>query len=175
MVKINWEKIAKELGTIQKLSGGAIAESGGNDYAKQAISKILGENTLKEAVDYYLKSKPGSELARSVLSLIRSPSALNYCFEIYNTNQNIKIRRNTVYLIQGIVDSSALPWVKIFLNDPDKEIQNSGAGVLDQLLWCEFIEPEDCNDELDILKKHQNSSVRERYKFIKNFLKDREE
>ena len=49
-------------------------------YARQAIEILLGEEILRQAVDYYISAEPGSELARYVLWQIHPWSAMNHCY-----------------------------------------------------------------------------------------------
>jgi hypothetical protein len=49
----------------------------------------------------------------------------------------------------------------------------SSAGVLDQLLRSESIEPEEAEDLLKGAEQHGNGAVRERAEFIRSFLRAR--
>ena len=126
---IDWKAIAVQLGTLR--AGG---ESSGSEQARKAIELLLGEDNLRESVDYYISGGPGSELARSVLWLIRPWSAMKYCYDIYKSGRDIESRRMAVELLRVVADGRALGWVVEFLEDENEAIQSWGAGVLGQLI-----------------------------------------
>jgi len=160
-MQIDWTALSEALGC---------ESSGGTQYARQALSKILGDEAIKEAVDYYISEQPGSELARSVLWHIHPQSGMDYCYQIFKEETDLDRRRSAVELLRVVADENALKWVPEFLNDPDEGIQAWGAGVVDQLLWSKFIEEKDCLAILDSMKGHKNTHVRERFDFISEFL-----
>jgi len=149
--------------------------SGGTRYARQALSRILGDEAIKEAVDYYISGQSGSELARSVLWHIHPQSGMDYCYQIFKEETDIERRRFAVELLRNLADENALKWVPEFLNDPDEGIQAWGAGLVDQLIWSDFIDAEDCQGILDSMKSHENAQVKERFEFIAEFLADRKD
>ena len=162
----DWTNIARQVDAIER---------GGNEYAKRAIALILGEDSLRDAVDYYITMAPGAELVKSVLSLLRPHVAMEHCYEIYCSDADIEKKRSAIDLLRMILDSSVLPWASEFLADEDLGIQRWGAGVVDQLLWCEFVDPEACRDLLKSMREHANPDVRETHRWILGFLKKREE
>ena len=164
-MKIDWKSLANKLNC---------GSSGGTPYARQALSQIIADEAIIDAIDYYISAKEGSELARSVLWLLHPKAGIDYCYKIYkNEKENIERKRSAVELLRVVADKSALMWSIEFLNDPDEGIQAWGAGLVDQLLWSDFVEKEDCQDILNIMKNHQNLAVRERYDFIMEFLNER--
>ncbi len=161
---VDWAELASRLGC---------GCSGSSDLGKQALSEILGEPLIKEAIDYYIGGGMGTELARSALTHINPRSGMDYCYSIYKNNPDIDRRRMAVNLLTALSDKSALKWVPEFLNDPDESIQNWGAGIVDQLLFKEFIDEEDCVDELAMMDTHQGPGVIHTRKLIDDFLRDR--
>jgi HEAT repeat protein len=166
---IDWTKIAVEAGAIQEGQ-----ESGSSTLAKVALEKLIGEQNLREAVDHYIDLRPGFELTRSILSEIRPWSAMAYCYELYQSSEDIDIRRSAIELLRVIADKRVLPWVKEFLDDPDEGIQAWGFGVLDQLLWREFVQPEDAEPLLIIAEHHPNQRMHEHARFVRDYLARRE-
>lgn len=163
-MKIDWQSLAKKL---------KCENFGGTGYAQQALSEILGEEAIIEAVEYYISGRIGSELARSVLWHIHPKVGIEYCYRIYrNKDESTERRRFAVELLRVVADETALKWVPEFLNDPDREIQMWGAGLVDQLLWSHFLEEKDCNEILEIMKDHQNPEVKSRYEFVLRFLSE---
>jgi hypothetical protein len=164
-MKIDWKSLATKL---------SCENSGGTPYARQALSEIIGEDAIIEAIEYYIAGDIGSELARSVLWLLHPKAGIEYCYKIYkDDNESIQRRRTAVELLRVVADESALKWANEFLNDPDEGIQNWGAGLVDQLLWSDHVQKEDCKSVLEIMKSHNNQSVRDLYKFIQEYLSDK--
>ena len=100
---------------------------------------------------------------------------MQHCYEIFRSDRNIDDRRAAVELLRVAADERALGWISEFLEDDDQVIQTWGAGVLDQLLWSELVEPEAAEDLLAQAANHKNESVRERAEFIRGFLHHRQE
>ncbi len=61
---IDWEHLAHVVGAL-----GDSGESGGSDLARHALAEILGPEEVTAAVDFYVSSGRGAELARWVLWL----------------------------------------------------------------------------------------------------------
>lgn len=165
----DWEALARAAGSL-----GEFSETSGTDDARRALTRILSEENLVGAVDYYISGRPGSELARSVLRLLRPSCAMQRCYEIYRSDSALPRRRTAVELVRFICDKQALPWVSEFLADPDDVVQMWGAGVVDQLLWDHSVEVEEVAPLLEQLGGHPNPQVRERYAFIQEYLQDRQ-
>ena len=100
-----------------------------------AIEQIIGEDVLRQAVNYYVALKPECELARQVLWQLRPYSAMQRCYEIFRSDVDIKSRRTAIELLRVIADERALDWMDEFLADPDLGIQNWAMGILDQMLF----------------------------------------
>jgi hypothetical protein len=165
---IDWKQLAQQLGTL-----GPNSETGGTDVAQQAIAILLGEDELRATVDYYVCGGPGSELARSVLWLLRPWSAMRRCYEIYKSAATVEKRIAAVELLRVVADSRAIPWISEFLADSEPSIQNCGVGVLDQLLWGGGGDEEECAALLEIARNHSSPYVREQAAWIGDFLKQR--
>jgi hypothetical protein len=79
---IDWQTIAKEVGGLDPDGNEMIA---GTPGGRRALEILLGEENLREAVDYFLSQKPGCFTAEMVLSIISSKIAMERCYEIYKT------------------------------------------------------------------------------------------
>lgn len=169
-IQIDWEKLAETLGLL-----GENGESGSSEAARRALEVILGEDTLRASVDYYIVGHRGFELVRNVLWQLRPWSAMSYCYEIFRSSRGIEDRRMAVELVRVVADRRALPWVADFLDDQDTQIQAWGVGLLDQLLWSELVEPDDAEHLIQLAEAHENEAVRETAQFIRGFLKRRAE
>ena len=168
--EVNWDELRATL-RLEMIDG----EPAGDDAARRALELILGEEILRESVDYYVALRPARELVRSVLWLLRPWSAMIRCRELSQRPNEIETRRRAVELLRAVADGRALPWVSEFLDDEDAGIQAWGIGVLDQLLWSELVEPEEAEEVLERSARHENGAVRDRVEFIRSYLRDRRE
>ena len=165
---IDWEHLARGLGLLRE--GGEVS---GSDVALRALELIVGEKALLESVEYYIAGRPGSELARSVLWQLRPWGAMKHCHQIFKSSRPLDERRMAVELVRVVADKRALPWVEEFLKDPDPGIQLWGAGLLDQLLWSELVEPTTAEPQLRLAEAHNNEGVVEKARFVRDFLQSR--
>jgi len=74
-----------------------------------------------------------------------------------------------------VADRRAVPWIAESLKDGDAGVQVWCAGVLDQLLWSDLIQPNEGEDLLKSTERNENEAVRETAAFIRGSLKQREE
>ncbi|HEX8127777.1 MAG TPA: hypothetical protein VF527_01520 [Pyrinomonadaceae bacterium] len=153
---INWKSLAEHLGTLR--DGG---EVGGSSYARQVIESLIGEENLRQAVEYYIDGKPGCELARSVLWQIQPWSAMKHCYDIYKSDGDIGKRRIAVELLRVVADRRAMGWITEFLEDKDQEIQIWGMGLLNQLVSSGSLSESETEELLTQAGTHANPSVRE--------------
>ncbi|MEO0853029.1 MAG: hypothetical protein AAFY15_05955 [Cyanobacteria bacterium J06648_11] len=126
---------------------------------------------VRTSVDYYVSGQPGSELARQVLWQIHPWSAMQRCKEIYDRSDDIHARRSAIELLRVVADARAVFWIEDFLNDPDEDIQNWGAGIVDQLLFSHLVDPEELSELLAKMAAHPNERVRRMHELIEDFLK----
>jgi hypothetical protein len=167
---IDWHKLALQIGSIHERG-----ESGGTDVARQALELIIGPEALRGAVDYYVAGHSGSELARSVLSLVKPAAAIDRCLEIARSDTDVESRQLAVELLRVVADARGIQWAGEFLNDVDEGVQIWAAGIVDQLLWSDLVDSEDCRDILEAMAQHKNGAVQERAVFIRSYLAARQE
>src|SRR5262245_34932900 len=116
---IDWKGLAEKLGTLRE-----DGETGGDHLARQAVVELLGEESMRNSVRYYVDYLRGFELARSVLWLLRPAVAREECYRIYKEDPDIDRRRAAIELLRVVADRTTLPLVEEFLGDPDPGIQN---------------------------------------------------
>ncbi|MCB9592186.1 MAG: hypothetical protein H6719_05600 [Sandaracinaceae bacterium] len=167
---IDWTALAVELGTL-----GERGERGGGQVACDALNALLGSEQLRLAVAHYLDLRPGFELVRSVLSLLRPPVAMHECYRVYRESDDIERRRAAVELLRVVADVTTLPWVEEFLDDPDEGIQAWGAGVLDCLVVRDLVDGREHTVRTLVarLESHASWSVRQCASVIRGMLEDR--
>jgi hypothetical protein len=168
MEKINWQSLAEKVGAISQSNDRLEnvddwSESGSSDLGRQAIEVLIGENNLRDAVDYYISGQPGCELVRHILWQLHSWTAMEYCYEIYrSTSRDLNSRRMAIELLKVVGDCRALIWIDEFLEDGDECIQNCGIDLLSQLLFSDLIYPENARNLLVKSMNHGNAYVREK-------------
>lgn len=170
--RIDWQELAEKLGTIRRDEPSqGYTESGGDHVGRQAIAELLGERVLLNAVDTYVGHHPGSELARSVLCVLRPRVVMEHCYRIYQEESDIERRRAAVELLRVVGDKTVLSLVREFLSDPDETIQNWGAGLLDHLIFTGAVEPEYAEPFLCLGEGHTNPQVRSTSAQIREFVR----
>jgi hypothetical protein len=150
-MSIDWDGLAANLGSISH---------GSDRLAQRAIAEILGKELIIDAVEHYLTGSSGSELCRSVLSILRPEVGMNYCYELYREDTDPQRRRSAVELLPAISDERVLQWVPEFLNDSDPDVQTWGAGIIDQLMFSNFISKDGATEILSVMERHSNPGVR---------------
>jgi len=170
MNSIDWEALARQVGTLTD-SG----ESGGDQHAKRALVNLLGEEAIQGAVAHYVAGRPGSELARSVLSLLQPAWAMTECYRLYRTSGNPAVRSTAVELLRVVANGDALIWIAGFLADDDPCVQTWGIGVLDQLVWRRHINNDDAEPLLVLAAQHPSAAVREQAALIRSVIADRQD
>lgn len=171
MPTIDWTALARHVGSIDD-SG---QQRSGTDFARAALEQIVTPEVFVSAVDHYVSGRPGGELARSVLWHCHPWYAMERCHELYTSSSDLDVRERAIELLRVVADRRALPWIAQYLEDPNPVIQAWGAGIVDQLLYSDLVEREECDALLRQMETHSNASVRERLRFIQQFLAEREE
>ncbi len=162
---INWDHLAQEI--EERHQAGLPAVS--------ALELIVGEDTIRQAVDYYVAWRPERELARSFLRRFRPWSAMQRCYEIYKISIDIDDRRAALNLLGDIADGRVLDWIDEFLADPDEGIQTWGIGVLDRVLWGGGIRQNEAAMEkayklLDVGESHNNPHVGSTAAYVRAYI-----
>jgi len=79
-VGIDWKRVADEIGGLDDSGEEQITGTRGG---RRALEILLGEQNLRDAVDYWNSQEPGCFTAEMVLSIIKSKVAMDRCYEIY--------------------------------------------------------------------------------------------
>jgi hypothetical protein len=153
MSTVDWGAVAKSIG-VSPDQGGSVA-------AQAAICGLLGEDALREAVDWYVAGKPGAELARSVLWQLHPPSAMRRCKELIEESSNSEVRASAVELLRVVADARVLEWVPGFLADAQCEVQEYGVLIVDQLAFSLLVSEEQAEPVLLAAETSSNAKVRE--------------
>lgn len=158
---IDWRRIADKLGTITWTEGGR-NERGGTDVACDAIVEILGDELLRDAVDFYVSCEPGNEVARSVLILLKPPAAMERCREIFRSPTDDQEAADAINLLKMVADERVLGWIPEFMQSENEGVRIWTLGILDQLLIMEeSITPEEAKPFFERALADPSKSVRD--------------
>jgi len=166
--RIDWESLARQLGTLSEDG----REHGGARHAIAAITVLIGADKLRDAVDWILEDRPGSELARAVLAVLNPWSAMERCYEVYRAEPDHGRRCSALLILKAAADYRALGWIPILLSDPDENMQALGIDILDQMIFGGNVEPDECEQILSGAAQHENPWVRKRVSDIEQYLKE---
>lgn len=148
---IDWAQLAVDL---------HMGTATGTRYAEDALERILGEDTITEAVERIIDMRPGWNTAQSVLVHIRSERATLLAYDAYTVSTGDRARA-AVILIKDIAHHQAVDWVEEFLADPN--LGTLGIDILDQLIWSHSLDPENerTGALLELAAHHPSLNVRE--------------
>lgn len=107
---------------------------GGTRAAQAAIERLLGPQLIDDAVTEYLSHGEWSELARSVLRLLRSPTARRVCLETIEGGEPDR-RRGATELLRAICTPESVELLRPLLADADPEVAMWAAKGIDDLAW----------------------------------------
>jgi hypothetical protein len=133
LMAINWEAIATLVG--DQNWDGNVKRGSGTESGRRALELLIGEENLREAVDYVISLEPGWDTAEMVIKIIRSRVAMRRCLEIYTTEPGTERACFSVFFLGSFADHAALPWIPGFLVDSDKIVRLNGLRVLQNILY----------------------------------------
>lgn len=131
---IDWEAVAMQVGDLTWQ--GNVRKGSGTESGRRALEILLGEENLRDAVDYFISLEPGWDTAEMVMKIIRSKLVMNRCLEIYKTELNTERACSAVFLLGSIADYTALPWIPDFLEDSSEPVRLNGLRVLQNVLYA---------------------------------------
>lgn len=138
----DWAELGKKIGSMKD---GHIGETADDAVARKVMEELFGEAWIVKTVDYAISWQPGRELAMNCLRLLKSPRAAQYAYEVYKRSEGEKAIQ-AVWLIKQLCHPMALDWVGEFLDD--KNVAETGIGVLDQLVWNNEVKDDDRIEQL---------------------------
>lgn len=154
---IDWTELARDVGALY-----ASGESGGDHLARAALAHLIGgDDEIRGAVRHYLECRPGAELVRSVLWLLKSPVAMDECMRVFRSQEPLESRRNAIELLRVIANERALGWLPEILGDDDEHVLRYGIGLVDQLVFQGYADLHDVEEYLRWADGHASRLVRE--------------
>ncbi|MGB5502328.1 MAG: hypothetical protein WBM75_08010 [Polyangiales bacterium] len=163
-MSVSWEALVRELAERQ---GGLVDRQPGEPRAVQALTSIIGRDSIVEAVNHYVENGPASELIREVLQLIRPRLAMHECFEIWKTSSRANERVGAVELLRTIGDAYALQWLDVLLQDTDPMVQVWASRLVDELAMHGLVDREVAESWARRFEQFENEAVRETARMIR--------
>lgn len=158
---IDWREIAAGVGGLD-LDGNE--RTIGTEGGRRALELLIGEEDIRDAVDYFISLQPGAFTAEMVLKIISSEIAMKRCLEIYKTEPGTIRACSAVFLLGSMADYKALSWVPEFLRDSNEAVRLNGLRVLQNILYGP-LDDEDIAVAKELFEKAEsdpNVTVRER-------------
>ncbi len=158
---IDWKAIAEQIGGLQRDGGERVV---GTPGGSPALEIFIGEENLRDAVDYFISLKPGAFNAEMVLQAIKSEVAMTSCLEIYNSEPGTYRACSAVFLLGCMADARALPWVREFFDDSNEAVRLNGLRVLQNILYGPLDDDDMATAKglFDRAESDPHTSVRER-------------
>jgi|JI10StandDraft_1071094.scaffolds.fasta_scaffold271135_1 hypothetical protein len=147
---INWEALVQKFCT--KTEVGYIYSS---EDARQAITELLGRETIESAVNEYIFRGHGigAELARHFLNTLKSDYAVDYIYSIYKAESDLDHRISAIELFRYVVTARSLHYYPEIINDLNPEIRRWATYTIDQLIFQGYFSAEDLAAEIQALKR----------------------
>jgi|GEM_PF-3442873 len=151
---VDWDALAIKLGR---------PFSGSTDCAQQVIPLLPAENWEIPACEYYVSScgtRPGCELLRMVMLIVRPTSALDWCLDFAYSESRYELRSSALDLMRMMADRTCLSRLVDLLNDPNQSIQNATANIIEQISvgGGGFLQA-DITTLISLIEAHKNSYV----------------
>jgi hypothetical protein len=111
---IDWKAIAKQVGDLN--SDGS-EKGSGTVSGIRALELIVGEENIRGAVDQWTSLEPGAETAEKTLLIMRSTTAMEYCYEIYKNEPNTQRAGLAIFLLSEMADWRFMRWARELVED----------------------------------------------------------
>jgi len=154
---VQWQRFATELGFVP-VSGQGF---NGGDNARAAIAVLLGDDTLRGAVDSCVDRDPGEALANSVLSLLKPKVARDHCLQTVRRDPDTSRRQFAASLFTDMATGDDLPVVEELLVHPDPQVQVWAVALLRVLAYDDESLP--AGPYGVMMREHANPLVRTAY------------
>ena len=129
---IDWVTIATRVNGFDENGKERILGTRGG---RRALEILLGEQNLRDAVDYFIDLRPGCLTAEMVLKILKPVAAMQRCHEIFKTERDRDRAASAVFVLAFCADADVLPWVLEFLQDEHKIVRLNGLMVLRNVLY----------------------------------------
>jgi hypothetical protein len=158
---IDWARIEQELGTVKTLEGGATMSVSDRNVGRSSFELILGDEALEDAVEIVAHFGPGSGAAQSVLALIRSRHATEYCYRRLREATDRMERLGYASALRSIAHEIALSWLDDLWADADEALQILAAKMLEGIIGAGVGDWDLMQDAIERGLRHPNPDVRQ--------------
>lgn len=125
----DWEDLAEHLGAL-----GENGEHGGTEFARRAVSELLGPSAILAAVRHAMSPAPGAQLAEDVLRLLKPAAAQDECVRLILAAGDPVQRQRAMLLLARIADRFVIDRLdELFGLEP--EVGSLAIHVLEGLVW----------------------------------------
>ena len=112
---IDWKALGQQVGDVN--ADGTERNTWFTDSARRALELIIGEENIREAIDYWISFEPGYLTAEKTLLIIGSTVAMEYCYEIYRNQPNTERALRAIFLLSKMADSRFMRWARELMDD----------------------------------------------------------
>jgi len=169
--KINWHKLASDMELITETKHGR-SERSGTKVAMEAIVKVLDDQFIIDTVDYQISNQAGSELARSVLMLLRPKIAMQRCWQIFESTNNEQTASFALFLLRDICDESIFGKVSQLINNENALFRLHAIHIIDELcITQEVIEIDDAMKFIEMGLEDDDETVQQQTKQLSESIK----
>lgn len=136
---VDWVALAYRLGTITDTEGG-YSGHGGTEVATKAVVDLLGAEVILSAVDAVLAMDRGSEVARSVLRLLKPEVARQRCLEVINGPSRDAAHWEAGHLLSDLCDRDWQPFYEAMAQHSDSAIRGLSMKLLENAVFAGWVE-----------------------------------
>lgn len=166
-VRIDWSAIARELGEEQRLSSGATMMSASPNLGRRVLDRMLGREAIEDAVETVACYAEGSGVAESMLGVLRSRHATEYCYRKLREARGADERRGYAHALRCCADGIALGWLDALWSDEDAGVQVLAAKMLEGLIYSGVVDQDEMESALERGSRHSDPVVRENVGFAR--------
>ena len=147
---VDWARLAVDAGARDTAVGG-------DRLARRAAEMLIGADVIDAAVDAVLGGGEGSELALSLLMLLRSERASARAIAIYRSSSGDRAS-SAAALVARIAAPGAAAVVEALLADDDTA--GWGVDLLERLIVRQGIDDDDAARLGEIVRRHPSERIR---------------
>jgi hypothetical protein len=137
------------------------------DQIPPAVWNLVGMDLLQAAVDCFVAVRPGRNLARAVLDLVRPPALWAYCLSILRTSSEEQVRSDCADVMRSVAGRESLSDLAGLLSDESDNVQSWAAAMVFDMLWKRIWAWKDVRTVVGAMDRHQNDMVRRQAEAIR--------
>jgi hypothetical protein len=131
------------------------------DSGRRVLEVVLGNELLEEAVELVADYRVGSSAAESLLGVVRSRHATEYCYRRRDAECDPEKRRGFAHALRCCAHSIALSWIDSLWTDPDENVEILASKMLEGMINANAVDEEQVQFALLSGSTHHSPAVRE--------------